>query len=141
VFSFSGNARADTSEFGEGFQLLQYGGLTFGAKAGAQAEAGVRFEFDATVSTPIVQAVGLGSDECHWGFDKDKKPLFGRDIETWAAVILPKTWDTVTYSMKFYLITRTVFVSTRRESDWTEVTCVLNPDNSHPNPPPPSGGK
>jgi hypothetical protein len=56
--------------------------LTVTADMGASV--GVRLE--STVSTPSISAIGIGSSRCEWRLDKQKEPLFGRDIETWSAV-------------------------------------------------------
>jgi hypothetical protein len=80
---------------------------------------------EATIATPIISAVGLGSSRCEWRFDRDREPLFGRDIETWSVVVLPKRQTSLRLRARFYLISRMLFVPTRRQSDWLELTCPL----------------
>ena len=81
-------------------------------------EGELKFQFRTTVLTPDVQAVGEGSSRCEWRFDRDQLPLYGRDIQTWAVVVLPRRQRELHYLMRFYLNVRTFFFSTRRESDW-----------------------
>lgn len=100
---------------------LSIGGL----KLGVAVEGGIGVYFQCTVVTPVVAATGIGSSRCEWRFDKQAEPLFGRDIETWAIVALPKKQKEVRYKMRFYLITRTAFFPTRRQSEWIDVTCQL----------------
>jgi hypothetical protein len=87
--------------------------------------AGLKFFFRATVATPNIQAVGEGSSRCEWRFDLDQEPLYGRDIQTWSVVVLPRRQRELTYSMRFYLNLRTFFFTTRRESDWISIPCKL----------------
>jgi hypothetical protein len=89
------------------------------------AEEGLAFRFEAVVSTPVVSAVGIGSSRCEWGFEKREEPLFGKTIETWSVVVLPKRRRELRYRIKYYYLVRTLFFPTRRESDFIEVVCRL----------------
>lgn len=101
--------------------LLNLGGL----KATASTRGEVSLHLESTVSTPSISAVGVGSSACEWRFDKKREPLFGRDIETWSIVVLPKRQRELRYRMRFYFTSRTVFFQTRRQSDWISVVCLL----------------
>jgi hypothetical protein len=94
-------------------------------KFGASSEVGMKYCFTASVATPRISAVGIGSSRCEWRFDRADRPLFGRDIETWAVVALPKRQKSLAYRLRFYLVTRMFIVPTRRESDWLELRCDL----------------
>jgi hypothetical protein len=101
---------------------LRLGQLELGLSADLQ----VGFRYAASVSTPRVSATGIGSARCEWRFDKDREPLFGRDIETWAVLALPWGQRWLNYRMRFYLVTRTFFFPTRRQSAWTDpIVCQL----------------
>ena len=79
-----------------------------------------------TVVLPIVSAVGVGASSCEWEFVKDDEPLFGKDIETWSIIALPIGLEILKYRMRFYFNARTVWIPTRRQSDWVEVECKLS---------------
>ncbi len=104
-------------------EILKFkkGGLDLGVSAGSE----VGLNFSAKVVTPIISAVGVGSSRCEWRFDKQDEPLYGRDIETWSVVILPKREKQLAYRARFYFIARTLFFETRRESDWVNISCQL----------------
>lgn len=61
-----------------------------------------------------------------WLFNKAREPLFGKDIETWAVVALPKRLSQLDYDVRFYFNARTAFFGTRRQSDWMRVHCQLS---------------
>ncbi len=97
------------------------GGLGF--DAGANGEIG--FSFKWSVATPIISAVGQGSSQCQWRFDKDNDPLFGKTIETWSVLALPKRQKELEYKIRCYYLRRTLFFPTRREGDFVAVKCQL----------------
>lgn len=101
-------------------------GLSINACAGG--EAGLLFS--AAVAAPEIQAVGIGSSRCEWRFDLDSKFQYGQDIQCWSMVMLPrrrgKSGLTISYRIRFYLVMRTLFLSTRRQSDWQNLECVLS---------------
>jgi hypothetical protein len=108
-------------------------------KAGLTVHASIEGQaglfFSATVATPEIQAVGLGSSRCEWRFDLDTKFQYGQDIECWSVVILPRLRSELgevsrelKCRIRFYLNIRTLFLSTRRESDWKSLTCTLQAD-------------
>jgi hypothetical protein len=124
-FNFTGSV-STTGEFAPTLEgtlnpVLNVGSLGFGVKA----DGGVGFEYSATVALPVVSAVGIGGSRCEWRLDRQEEPLFGRTIETWAAVVLPKRQKELKYRLKFYYLIRTLFFPTRRESDYISVTCKL----------------
>jgi hypothetical protein len=98
-----------------------FGGLSFSAKSGGT----ISLSFSADVITPYISAVGLGSGRAEWRFNKNKEALFGRDVETWSLLALPKRRKELSYRMRFNLTSRTIFFPTRRESDWVDIECTL----------------
>lgn len=110
----------------ESEQQVTLGGLTVrGLAAEGDLRASVGLSLRATVATPRVMAVGIGSDRCEWRMDRAEEPLLGHDIETWAGVVLNKRTDRIRYRARAYMTTRIVFVPTRRESQWVDVECVI----------------
>jgi hypothetical protein len=90
---------------------------------GGKAELAVHF--DATVVTPYLSAVGINSSRCEWIFDKHTEPLFGKDIQTWAIVALPKRQTELRYDIRFSFTARTFLISRNYASDWVERVCRL----------------
>lgn len=77
------------------------------------------------VQTPKIMSVGIGSQRCEWRFDLADQPLYGKDIEAWSFVVLPKRQSEITYKMRFYVVTRLVFVPQRFQSGWETVTAKI----------------
>jgi hypothetical protein len=100
---------------------LRLGQLSLGVSGAAQ----LGFEFHANIAIPKIAAVGIGASRCEWRFDRDREPLFGHDIETWATVVLSNRRHQIDYRLRFYINTRTLFLTTRRESGWVTVSCPL----------------
>jgi len=96
-----------------------------GASLQTSVGSGLSLRLAASVSTPSLSSVGIGASQCEWRLDKDKIPLFGRDIETWSVLALPKRQRELKYELRFYFIARTAFVPTRRQSDWVPINCSL----------------
>jgi hypothetical protein len=92
---------------------------------GIGAAGNVGLSLSCKVFTPKVMAVGIGSCRCEWRFDVADSPLYGRDLETWSLVALPKSQKRLAYRMRFYVVTRFAFVPQRFESAWEEVECQL----------------
>jgi hypothetical protein len=107
------------------FQNIDVAGLTFSTDAKADVSGDVALNVRSRVVTPVISATGIGSSRCEWRLDKRDEPLFGKDIETWAVIALPKNLESIAYDVRFYLITRTLFVPTRRQSDWVTIKCAL----------------
>jgi hypothetical protein len=97
-----------------------------------QAGVGVMAQFSVNVLTPYISAVGIGSQHVEWRFDRHEQALFGRDIEAWAVVVLPKNQKNLEMRVRTYMTTRTAFFPTRRQSDWQQFTCRLSDGRTHP---------
>ena len=87
----------------------------------------VGFSFKAEVITPIISAVGIGASKCEWEFSGkvDNEALFGKDIETWTVLALPRMQTELSYRLRYYICTRTFYFSTRRQSEWTTISVKL----------------
>ncbi len=101
--------------------LLRLGDLEFAGSTGSSIE----FSFEWTVCTPVISAVGEGDSKCQWRFDKEKEPLFGKTIETWSVLALPRRQKTLEYRMRCYYLRRTLFFATRKEGDFVQVRCQM----------------
>jgi hypothetical protein len=124
--SYSGavDAGGDFTKCLENFNTgtaLKLGALSFGITAKGR----VAFSFHATISTPIISACGEGSSRCEWRFDRYDQPLFGKTIETWAALVLPKRKKELAYTLRFYYLKRTLFFPTRKEGQPIRIVCQL----------------
>jgi hypothetical protein len=97
-----------------------------GLGVSAKGSGGISLAFSASVVTPFISAVGLGSNRAEWRFDRHEEALFGRDIETWAILALSKRKRDLRYKIRHSITTRTLFFPTRTESEWFEVGCTLN---------------
>jgi hypothetical protein len=106
-------------------QAVELSGIKFSAGTDNSANANIGFHYVATISTPSVSAIGEGSSRCEWRIDKDVEPLFGKTIDTFAIIALPKRKRTLQYDLSFYINTRTLWFPTRRESKPVTVTCDL----------------
>jgi hypothetical protein len=96
-----------------------------GLRFETRARGGVQMSFSFVVTTPYVHAVGTGSGRSQWRFDMHREPLFGRDMQMWTVLALPKEQRELIYRARMFITVRTAFFPTRRESDWQEVRCVL----------------
>jgi hypothetical protein len=106
---------------GTGIAEHEFGRL----KVGLQTKDSLSLRLSCHVFTPKVMAVGVGSSRCEWRFHVDDSPLYGKDIETWSLVALPKAQRVLKYRMRFYVVTRLAFVPQRFESPWEEIECSL----------------
>lgn len=104
-----------------GVVRINEAGIGFGISGAARVSA----SFSVNVVTPYVSAVGIGSSRAEWRFDRHEEALFGRDLETWAVILLPKRQKELEMRIRVYVTLRTVFVPTRHQSDWQNVTCLL----------------
>lgn len=93
---------------------------------GVTASGEVGFRFKADVVTPVISAVGIGASTCEWRLDKHEDSLFGKDIETWSILALPQRQSTLSYRLRYYICTRTLFFPTRRQSKWVKIQCALS---------------
>lgn len=119
-FSPSGAFNASTKDL----QLDPYLPLTANLKAGITSglEFGVGVNFSVTV--PLISAVGVGDSRAEWVFNEESTNLYGKDIETWTVLAVPKEMSEIKHRVRLYLILRTAFFSTRHYSDWQTLTCV-----------------
>jgi len=101
-------------------------GVIAGLGFNAKGRGGISLAFSASVVTPFISAVGLGSNRAEWRFDRHDEALFGRDIETWAIIALPKRKRELRYRVRYNITTRTLFFPTRTESKWSDIDCSLN---------------
>ena len=109
----------------ENLLLLKEAPLSANLKIGLGAELKVNLNFNFKVEVPLVSAVGIGSARAEWVFKEESVNLYGKDIETWTMVALPKLMTELRYRVRLYLVLRTAFFSTRHESDWKEISCRL----------------
>lgn len=117
----SGEVNLNSDDFEPAKLLLNAGMLKIGTHSNVHAH--LKFKFEVTV--PVISATGVGSSSAEWQFAESSGPLYGRDIETWTVLILPKRKKEITYRIGFYLIMRTAYFRTRRESRWETLTCRL----------------
>jgi hypothetical protein len=96
-----------------------------GLRFETHARGGVQLSFSFAVATPYVHAVGVGSTRAQWRFDQHRDPLFGRDMQMWTLMALPKQQRELNYRARLFITVRTAFFPTRRESDWQVIKCVL----------------
>jgi hypothetical protein len=122
---FSGEVTPDASASGD-LTAVAGSGVVSGLGLSAKGSGGVSLSFSASVVTPFVSAVGLGSTRAEWRFDRYEDALFGRDIETWSILALPKRRRQLRYRIQYNMTTRTFFFPTRTESEWSEVLCTFN---------------
>lgn len=96
-----------------------------GLRFETRSRAGIQLSFSFVVATPYVHAVGTGSNRAQWRFDQHREPLFGRDMQMWTLVAIPKQQRELNYRARMFITVRTAFFPTRRESDWQVIQCVL----------------
>ncbi len=118
--SFSASGELLPAEAGAKLGVLP--SFSFTPGAAGEVVAG----FSMNVVTPYISAVGIGAPRVEWRFDRHKEALFGRDIECWAVVVLPKDQATLAMRARVYMTTKTAFFPTRRESDWQDIICQLS---------------
>jgi hypothetical protein len=97
-------------------------GLAFGLRG----EAGLSVQFDATVVTPYLSAVGVNSSRCEWLFEKYQEALFGRDIQCWTILALPKRQTEINFNVRYSITARSFIISRRYASPWETRTCILD---------------
>jgi hypothetical protein len=118
----AGETDVSASPLQEGQADKAFLGLRFGLRS----KAGISVQFCANVITPYVSAVGVNSSRCEWVFERYTDPLFGRDIQTWSVLALPKRQTEISYDIRFSFTARTFFVARRYASDWVERVCKLD---------------
>lgn len=80
---------------------------------------------NAKVITPYIAAIGRGGNYAYWRFDKYDQALFGRDIEAWSIIALPKSQKQIKFKVRYYYETKLFLIPRRVESEWQEITCPL----------------
>ena len=95
------------------------------AGASIKVGGGFKFAFATTLCTPLIASGGVGSRGCEFRFDQAEQPLHGRDIECWSTVALSRHKTELEYRLRYYLVTRQIFIPSRYESDWQTVKCAL----------------
>jgi hypothetical protein len=95
--------------------------LSIGVSGGAQAS----LSFRAHIATPLISTGGVGSSRCYWNFERDERPLFGCDVETWSIVLLAKRKRTLQLRMKVTTTERLVWVPVSRSTDEVVVNCKV----------------
>jgi hypothetical protein len=96
-----------------------------GLRFEVRGQGGVQVSFNFVVATPYVHAVGVGAGRSQWRFDQHKEPLFGRDIQMWTVLAIPKQQRELKFRARMFITVRMAFFPTRRESDWQEIQCIL----------------
>ena len=96
-----------------------------------------RLQLGAAVATPNISSVGIGSWRCEWRFDRHNQPLFGRDLVTWAVVMVPRDQAEMTCRLRCHVITKNSFSLSRYESESFQIRCRLDGSAGGPGSPSP----
>jgi hypothetical protein len=97
-------------------------GLTLGLYTDLRA----KIRLSAIAVSPIIAAVGIGASKCEWKIDKHNEPLFGRDIETWSIIVIPKNKKTISYKMRVSVTEKTWYLlDTRRQTNFETINCLV----------------
>jgi hypothetical protein len=82
---------------------------------------------EADVLTPSIQAIGEGTREARWHFERRARPLFGEDISTWSVLLLPRlpAIKKVTYKLRTHITHRVALFPTVWSSPEVDVSCTL----------------
>ena len=110
---------------------MEFEGLSLIAARAADA----RLQLGAAVATPNVSAVGIGSSRCEWRFDRHNEPLFGRELVTWAVVMLPREQVEISCRLRCHVITKNSFALSRYQSESFQVRCRLDEAAGEPSSP------
>lgn len=97
------------------------GGLSLGVSGTAAAN----IVLSATVSLPVISAVGIGSEECEWAFGELGSTLLGKDTQCWSIVVLPRPLDRLSLKLRLRLTHRVAFFTSRMDTDWVDVSSDL----------------
>jgi hypothetical protein len=97
------------------------GSLDIGTAGGIKAS----MAFRTSISSPLISTGGKGSSRCSWTFEQHETPLFGRDIETWSVLVLPRRRKSVRYSMSVGYTQRLFVVPAQRTTNEVEISCPL----------------
>ena len=119
-FSPSGEFKVSTKDL----PLEPYLPLTANLRAGTTSALEFGIGINLSVTVPLISAVGVGDSRAEWVFNEESTNLYGKDIETWTVLAVPKEMSEIKHRLRLYLILRTAFFSTRHYSDWQTLTCV-----------------
>jgi hypothetical protein len=100
---------------------VQGGSLEVSGTAATSAALNLR----GSLTTPLISAVGKGSRTAEWVLKYNGKPLYGRDIETWAIVVMPAGLDSLEYDIQLHFCHRVIFVPTRWDSQVQRLKCKI----------------
>jgi hypothetical protein len=92
------------------------------AAGSVKVEGALGMRFSTRVCTPYISAGGVGSRHCEFKFDYESEPLHGKDIECWSVLALSKQVKTVKMNLRYYLVTRELFLSRRYEGSKNDLT-------------------
>jgi hypothetical protein len=90
-----------------------------------KVEGAFGIRFATRLCTPYVSAAGVGSKHCEFRFDHESEPLYGRDIECWSIVALSKQVRVLKMDLRYYIVTREVFISRRYEGSRRDLEVSL----------------
>ncbi len=124
VNAIEGNLSPDASR-------VEFEGLSLTAPR----DPGARLQLAAAVATPNVSAVSIGSSRCEWRFDRHNEPLFGRDLVTWAVVMLPRELAEISCRLRCHVIAKNPFAPSRYQSEPFPVRCRLGEAGGEPGSP------
>jgi hypothetical protein len=99
--------------------------LSTDLKVGLNADVKVGLSFNYQVHTPVISAIGIGSSRAEWMFSEESGPLYGKDIETWTVLAVPKGLADLHYRVKLYVNLRTAYIPTRHETAWKTLKISL----------------
>jgi hypothetical protein len=99
--------------------------LSADLNVGLSSDVKVGLNFSYQVHTPIVSATGKGSSRAEWEFSEESGPLYGKDIETWTVLAVPKGLSELNYRVKLYVNLRTAYIPTRHETAWKTLKTTL----------------
>lgn len=123
TFRVASDAQGSLSVLGKANNLESIGGASL--KIGVEASLGSALAFELAIVSPIIAAVGKGAARAEWVFERDAGPLHGRDIETWAILLLPAALRSLSYEIVMTYTRRFAFFPTRHESAPVKVDCTL----------------
>ena len=121
VFSPTGEVSLNTKSFAPKESLPLSADLTVGL--GTDVKVGLNFSYQ--VHIPVISAMGSGSSRAEWEFSEESGPLYGKDIETWTVLAVPKGLSELNYRVKLYVNLRTAYIPTRHETAWKTLKTSL----------------
>lgn len=99
--------------------------ISLGGQIRISAEANVVGRVSFSVMTPVIQAVGVGSNGSEWVFRKDEQPLLGDQLMI-QIVLTPRRLREIKFRAQLHAaITTFDFLPALLESDWLDLECEL----------------